>query len=388
MTSRLLSRLRQPKTNVRWRLTLLYASLFLACGAALLAVTYALVAHATLTSGPARQVSIRPSSASGTAISSIRPRSEARPADATPPPAVQRLLKTPGGRATVRFVGTQQRIADLHELEIESGIALAIMVVISGGLGWVVAGRVLRPLEESLAAQRRFVAKASHELRTPLTAVRALLEMAITDPRPSVSSFREACRGALEESEQQEQLIDALLALAQGQSDVGRRDPVDLADIANEVLRAQRDEAEIAAVQIVASLSPAMVWGDRRLLTRLVSNLVENAIRHNVPHGRIDVRVHDADGRAVLSVANTGAVIMPGEIERLLQPFQRLAPARAGHRDGVGLGLSIVAAIARAHHAVLDIRPRDHGGLEIEVRFAVPGVAAAARPAALVSQNR
>jgi signal transduction histidine kinase len=116
-------------------------------------------------------------------------------------------------------------------------------------------------------------------------------------------------------------------------------------------------------------LTPALLAGDRRLIERLVSNLVDNAIGHNVPGGRVQIRVDTRGGQAVLLVANTGSLVPPEQIERLLQPFQRLAPDRVGYRDGLGLGLSIVAAIASAHDAALDIRPREQGGLEVEVRF-------------------
>jgi signal transduction histidine kinase len=344
------------KTTVRWRLTLLYGSLFLVGGAALLAVTYALVAHDV--TGPV-QVGKVPS---GTRFVRIDP------GDA-PPSNVNRVLGSPAGQAAVRYVGAKQRIADLHQLEIESAIALAIMVVISGGLGWLVAGRVLRPLEESLAAQRRFVANASHELRTPLTTVRALLEMVIGDPRASVSSFRQACREALEESEQQEQLIDALLALAEGQRGLERHEVVDLADVVAEVRRAHQAESDAAGLELDVALAPAVVRGDRRLLVRLVSNLFQNAIRHNVAHGRVDVHVGSRGGRAVLTIANTGPVIEAGEVGRLLAPFERIAPDRASPRDGFGLGLSIVAAVAAAHDAELDVRPGEQGGLLVEARF-------------------
>jgi signal transduction histidine kinase len=169
------SRLRHPKTAVRWRVTLLSGGLFLACGAALLAVTYALVSQAA---GPSGELTI----GAMTVRTKPPPNQVVNVPAAAVPPGLERVLKTASGRAAVKYVGDRQRVADLHHLEIESAIALAIMALISGGLGWLVAGRVLRPLERAYDAQRRFVANASHELRTPLTASRALLEMVITDP--------------------------------------------------------------------------------------------------------------------------------------------------------------------------------------------------------------
>jgi signal transduction histidine kinase len=375
--------------------------LFLVCGAALLAVTYALVAHAA--KDGAAVVSRR-------GPASLAPIFVPSPSEALPQ-QIGQVLQSPAGRAAVKFVGRQQQIADLHQLEIESAIALAIMAMISGGMGWVVAGRVLRPvrtitaetrqiseanlhrrlslpgprdelrtlsdtidgllerLEGAFDAQRRFVANASHELRTPLTAVRALLEMVISDPRATPATFREVCRQALEESGHQEQLIDALLALAQGERGLERREPVDLGLVVAAVCRAQQADADAAHVDLDATPEAAVVSGDRHLIRRLVANLVQNAIRHNVPDGSVRVVVRREADQAVLSVVNTGPVVPDGEIERLLQPFQRLGGDRSGHREGFGLGLSIVASIVTAHEARLEIQPGEDGGLRVDVRF-------------------
>jgi signal transduction histidine kinase len=299
-------------------------------------------------------------------------------------------------------------------------------------LGWIVAGRVLRPLRtitdttqqlseanlhERLAlagprdelrtladtidgllarlqrafdAQRRFVANASHELRTPLAASRALLEMATSDPHATVESLRAACNEALEEGEQQEQLIDALLALAQGERGLDAPEAVDLAAITQEVRRSCELEAGAAGIELEVELETAVVVGDRRLLGRLVSNLVQNAIRYNVAGGGVSVRVEHRATGAALNVTNTGPVVPPTEIPRLLQPFQRIAPERLGQREGFGLGLSIVAAVAVAHEAELNICPGREGGLRVEVQFppapglgrlpAGEGAAASGRP--------
>ncbi|MBV9607505.1 MAG: HAMP domain-containing histidine kinase [Solirubrobacterales bacterium] len=311
--------------------------------------------------------------ASGKETPAAAPDARARvPSFLVVPSQVKRVLSSPAGAATVKYVGDRQRVADLHHLEVESAVALAIMALFSGGLGWLVAGRVLRPLERAYDAQRRFVANASHELRTPLTASRALLEMVITDPHATTLTFRETCREALEENEQQEQLIDALLALAQGEQGLDRREPVDLAVVVRDALR--EHEAEAAGLHLDIELVPALVSGDRRLLIRLVSNLLQNAIRHNLPRGYVRVRAHQRDGRAVLEIANSGPVIPAAEIDRLLAPFQRLAPDRLGHPSGFGLGLSIVAAVAAAHDARLDIASGEAGGLRVVVGFPPAGV--------------
>jgi signal transduction histidine kinase len=423
-------RLRQPRTTVRWRLTLLYGGLFLACGAALLAITYTLVDHATVTNTPFNfgiETPVGGGGPGGGAGASFRPAPgslakrnfvRASPAQrraavqkALPPP-VQRLLKTASGRRVILSVGSVQRISDLHQLVIESSIALAIMALISAALGWVVAGRVLAPLrtmtaatqqiseanlherlamqgpqdelrqladtidgllgrlEGAFDAQRRFVTNASHELRTPLTTVRALLELVLSDPKATVRTFRSTCQQVLDESAQQEQLIDALLALAHGERGIEARERIDLAAIAGETIAAREPEAASRSIQIDASLEPAPISGDRRLIERLVSNLVDNALRHNTPGGTARVAVRALAGEVEIAVANTGPFVPAQEVGRLLQPFQRVAGDRVGHGEGLGLGLSIVAAIARAHQAALDVKPGAEGGLEISVRFA------------------
>jgi signal transduction histidine kinase len=416
--AQLWSGLRHPQATVRWRLTLLYGGLFLICGAGLLAITYTLLSSATTVSMPLQGVVLDrgPSAPSG-----IFPKQLAPPGDRQlrapvrfPPfvPArVRRALASNAGRAAVRFVVGRQRVSDLHHLEVESGIALAIMALISGLLGWLMAGRVLRPLrtmtvttqqisevslhrrlampgprdelrqladtidgllgrlERAFDAQRQFVANASHELRTPLTTARALLEMVLSDPHATAVTFRETCHHVLLENEQQEQLIDALLTLAQGQRGLERRDLVDLqALVASEVDR-HETQALAADVQSKVCLEPAQVYGDQRLLGRLVSNLVENAIRHNESGGQLEIGLAAAGPCPVLRISNTGAALSVEDARRILQPFQRLAPNRTTTDGGLGLGLSIVAAIAQAHGAQLDLRPRRGGGLEVRVLF-------------------
>jgi signal transduction histidine kinase len=405
-------RLGHPQATVRWRLTLLYGGLFLVCGAGLLAITYALVDRANA-QGPANHrfaIVEDPSSPPPNRVAGAPQQDLARQTARLPPP-LRHLLRTTNGRAAVAFGGSGQRIADMHQLEVESVIALAIMAVISGALGWLVAGRVLRPLRTMTAAaqqisevnlyarlampgprdelrqlgdtidgllerlqgafdaQRRFVANASHELRTPLTVSRAMLEMVISDPEATVDTFRATCEMVLEEGGQQEQLIDALLGLAHGQRGIDHPEPLDLAAIVIDALQTHELEAAAQGLQVDVSLNPGPISGDQRLIERLVSNLLENALRHNLPDGRIWVRVETLGGRPTLAIANTGPIVPAHEVQRLLQPFQRLTPDRVGHREGLGLGLSIVAAIAGAHEATLDVQAGRHGGLEIEVPF-------------------
>ncbi len=439
------NRVRHPQTTVRWRLTLLYGGLFLISGVALLAITYTLVDNAAVfpqgprfsyingrasldvrrATAPALHSQSVPTQAKSPLLSRTAPVTVG-PAQATIkgfpralPPPIRRLLSTTEGQKALGDVVITQRVADLHQLIIESAIALALMAILSTALGWVVAGRVLRPLrtmttttqeiseanlnrrlamsgppdelrqladtidgllarlEAAFEAQRRFVANASHELRTPLTAVRALLEMVLLDPRATVDTFRATCEQVLEESEQEEQLIDALLTLAQGQRGIDRAETFDLAAVVREVMDSREGVATASGLTISHSLEPATISGDARLVARLASNLVDNAIGHNVPGGRLSVRVQAAE-TATLTVTNTGPAVPPEAVERLLQPFQRITGDRTGNRDGLGLGLSIVAAIAGAHDAALAVRARTEGGLEVEVRF--PLRASATRP--------
>jgi signal transduction histidine kinase len=380
--------MRVPRSTVRLRLTLLYGGLFLASGAGLLAITYLLVARRGITAVY-----------SGTSDTSGASAGNGGPAR-VPSPA-----RMP---ADLGALAARVRDGELHQLLVQSGFALAAMAVVAVGLGWFVAGRVLRPLatmaaatrrisehnlherlavdgpddeirrlagtidgllgrlEGAFRAQRQFVANASHELRTPLTRQRTLIEVATGDPAATVESLRAAHGRVLAAVAEQERLIEALLTLARGQAALGRREPVDLAAVAAEALAARGLAA--SGLHVSTALEPAPVRGDRRLVERLIANLVDNAIDHNVAGGAVDVRAGTRDGHAVLAVANSGPPIPPHEVERLLLPFQRLDGSRRTG-GGLGLGLSIVDAIATAHEARLTAAARTGGGLAVEVSF-------------------
>jgi signal transduction histidine kinase len=223
-------------------------------------------------------------------------------------------------------------------------------------------------LEASFASQRNFVANASHELRTPLAGQRVLLQVALADPEADVDSLRANCEEALRLGEQEERLIEALFTLASGERGIERPEPFDLGAITGATVAARRGEAGRDGVELRAALDPAPARGEPSLVESLVANLLDNAIRHNSVGGRVEVSTSVREGRATVTVSNTGPAIPPGEVERLFLPFRRLGDERIG-RDGHGLGLAIVRAIATAHDATLTAVARPDGGLEIEVGF-------------------
>jgi signal transduction histidine kinase len=300
---------------------------------------------------------------------------------------------------------------DLRQLLAVSALGLAAMVVVSVVVGWLIAGRFLRPLrtitatareisasnlhrrlgrtgrddeltelaetldnlferlEASFESQRHFVANASHELRTPLTAERSLLQVALADPDATADSLRGACQDVLALGEAQERLINALLTLASSEQGIEAPEPFDLAEIAAGVVLSRAGEARRRGIQVETELTAAVATGDPSLVESLVTNLVENALRHNVAGGRVRIATSTTARRARITVANTGAVIPPDQVDRLFQPFQRLDGQRIRYTDGHGLGLAIVRAIVHAHGATLGAYPRAEGGLDIEVTF-------------------
>lgn len=383
--------------SIRWRLTLLYSALFAVAGAALLAFTYVLVA----TTEP----SLAGSASGQPSLDGVD-----EPAGPAPPKVA----------AYVAERLSLLRAEQLHQFLVESGVALGVMTVVSVALGWLMAGRVLAPLrtmtaaarrisadnlherlavpgpddelkamadtfdavlgrvEGAFEAQKQFVANASHELRTPLTLQQAIVDVALADPDASMESLRAACLRVRAAGQEQERLIDALLTLARSQRGLQRRELVDLAAI----VRARVPEG---GPRVVAELAPAPVLGDPQLIERLVVNLADNAVRHNHPDGEESwVRLWTGmdGGRPVLRIANSGPVIPPDQVAWLFQPFRRLGAERVRKRDGLGLGLSIVEAVALAHGGTVEVWPRPEGGLSVRVGFP-PSVSAWPAPASV-----
>ncbi|MDT0345327.1 sensor histidine kinase [Streptomyces litchfieldiae] len=389
--------IRLPDPTVRLRLTLLYGALFFVFGAVLLLVTIVIARgfpRAYVNEGPGEGNLVRLCAG----LDGPAPDTE----------AIHRCDQA------ARALVDHQRAQTLDRLLAGSGLMLITMTAAALCLGWLVAGRVLRPLrtinaaarrisahslherlalpgpkdeltqlgdtfnallarlEASFAAQRQFVANASHELRTPLARQRTLIEVALADPQPTVTSLRHACRRVLVTGEQQERLIEALLTLARSERGLDRRTPIDLQALADDAVTARRNEAEHQGIRLRADLAPATALGDARLLERLAANLLDNAVRHNTACGMVEVMTGTSAGQAVLRVRNSGPLIPPEDLARLFQPFQRLNRERTTGHTGLGLGLPIVTAIAHTHDAVLNAHPMAAGGLTVEIRFPDP----------------
>jgi signal transduction histidine kinase len=407
MTPTRLSRL--SRLTIRARLTLVYGGLFLLAGVLLLGVTYALVSQ-RLPGRAEQNVSGAPTSGSG---------------QPTPPPpsgnhgasSGNKNASSPDQRLDQVAEATRQDA--LAALLTQGGIALAVVGAAAIALGWLLAGRLLQPLQrmtetarriadapaadrglhERIAlagphdelkqladtfdvmlarldhafdGQRRFIANASHELRTPLTLNRALLEVAL-HRRAASPELRQLGETLLEITTRHERLLGGLLLLARSDREVADRAFVDLADIVEHVVA----QVPPGTVTISAEPQEAPTSGDPVLLERLVQNLVDNGVRHNLPRdGWVRVTSDTTpDGRAVLRVSNTGPVVPPYEVPSLFEPFRRLGADRlSATSPGAGLGLSIVRAVARAHGGDVGAEPRDGGGLVVTVTL--PGCAA------------
>ncbi|MFZ0386161.1 MAG: HAMP domain-containing sensor histidine kinase [Solirubrobacteraceae bacterium] len=224
-------------------------------------------------------------------------------------------------------------------------------------------------LQGSFESQRQFVANASHELRTPLAGQQTLLQVALADPAADAEALRSTCEEALQLSGQQARLIDALLTLATSDRGVESWERFDLAQLTEDIVLSRRHDAERHGVRVDATFEEAHTIGDASLVESLVANLLDNAIRHNLTGGAVEISTRTTPAGTRLSVSNTGAIVPSGDVPRLFEPFQRLGGQRVGSTTGHGLGLTIVHAITTAHGAILTARPRPHGGLDVQVTF-------------------
>jgi signal transduction histidine kinase len=396
--------------KVRTRLTLIYAALFFAAGSALLALTYALLASSLPTKpAPGATVSsqeystlIHECKSAGLGFKGSHLVPVARP----PLPACKQAEAD-------YYAGTAagmqaQRQQALSNLLLFSLAGLGVMTVASGGLGWFMSGRVLRPvrvitetarraseqhlgerlaltgardelkeladtfddmlerLDAAFAGQRRFVANASHELRTPLTVMRTAIDVTLAKPSPTARQLTDMAARVRRSVGQAEGMVEALLTLAVSDQGKLSTEFTDLATWAEDAIDAAAGEIGRLDLQVEAELDPAETSGDPHLLERMIWNLVDNAVRHNEPGGWIRLRTGTTDAAVYLEIANSGPVIPDDAVPSLFEPFRRMQ-ARTGVGEGVGLGLSIARSVVTAHRATVTARSQPAGGLDISV---------------------
>jgi signal transduction histidine kinase len=318
------------------------------------------------------------------------------------------------------FLGAaNQRTSDLHELLVWSLGGLAVATVVAGILGWAIGQRILRPLRAvtaaaqrasqerlderislagpddelkeladtfddmlnrldlAFASQRRFVANASHELRTPLTSMRTVIDVAMAKPTRTTEQLEVLVGRVRKALDQSEALIDGLLTLARSDRGLATHEFVDLEAAAQDAVDQAGAPARKAGIVIDADLSPGPVLGDRVLLERLAANLLDNAVRYNLTRGSVGVVTGTDSDASYITVTNTGPLIPQSAVASLFEPFARL-DGRVSNRQGVGLGLSIVASVVNAHHGNLVAEPLPSGGMRISAR--IPKVTAGTSP--------
>jgi len=406
--------------KVRARLTLIYAMLFFAAGSALLALTYGLVASNLPTHPPADStISSQELSLLHQCDAAAVTFKGAKPLPVPKPPlwCKQADSEYYAGSAAGMQV---QRSDVLRNLLAVSLAGLGVMTVASGGLGWYMSGRVLRPvrvitqtarraseqhlgerlaltgardelkeladtfddmlerLDAAFATQRRFVADASHELRTPLTLMRTAIDVTLAKPSPTARQLTSMAVRVRRSIDRAQTMVEALLTLAV--SDQGRRGTefTDLATWAEDAVDAAAPGIERLHLNVDVKLEPAETTGDPQLLERMIANLVDNAVRHNEPGGWIRLYTGTSDAGVYLRIANSGPFIPDDTVPSLFEPFRRMQ-ARTGVRDGFGLGLSIARSAASAHRATVTARSQPAGGLDISV--VIPRPHAAVQPA-------
>jgi signal transduction histidine kinase len=398
-------RLRPHK--VRTRLTLIYAALFFAAGLVLLGLTYGLLAS-TLPMLPPAAATISSQKLNNLIYeckSAILALNGSRLVlTPKPPPSCTQAEYYLGTAASMQA----QRADALRNLLVVSLAGLGVMTVASGGLGWFMSGRVLRPvraitqtarraseqhlgerlaltgatdelkeladtfddmlerLDAAFATQRRFVANASHELRTPLTVMRTAIDVTLAKPSPTARQLTDMAVRVRRSIDRAETMIEALLTLAISDQGKVSTELTDLATWAEDAIDAAAAEIERLNLHVDTKLDPAETTGDPQLLQRMIANLVDNAVRHNEPDGWIQLRTGTSDAAVYLEIANSGPFIPDDAVTSMFEPFRRMQ-ARTRARDGVGLGLSIARSVATAHHATVTARSQPAGGLEINV---------------------
>jgi signal transduction histidine kinase len=382
--------------SARSRLTLLYTSLFTLGGAALVSVTYLLVVHTlhgTTATGipPASQQAIAQCIKAAQTAGSL---------------ASRVVIKCAAVYANgVQAGAAAQRSTTLTHLLAYSLLGLSGVTLLAAAAGWIVAGRILRPVQRLTAAaraaseqnlsqrialkgprddlreladtfdtmlerldhaftsQRHFIANASHELRTPLTVMRTAMDVVLAKPEPTRDELVSMASDVREAVDHAERLIEVLLVLARNDQARVLADPLDLAAVAEDALEGRTANL----IRTTTTLDEAPVTGDAVLLERLVANLLDNAERYNIADGTVAISTATDNGASLVRVVNTGRVVPPGQVDRLFLPFTRLDD-RTRH-DGFGLGLALVSSIATVHSGTVHATAVPTGGLDITVRL-------------------
>lgn len=422
-----------PGRTVRARLTWLYGSLFLASGIVLLVITGVLWSNATsgtltaFSPVPNQVFNITGIGSKGGETITVGGRAQFA---AAPPNARADTNSGPAQRraqvvSKLKALAGEQHSSDLRDLLLYSGIAVAIMAILAVGVGWMTAGRVLRPLrsmtgavrdisahnlnerlhvegpddeltrlgntfdqllsrlERSFESQRLFAANASHELRTPLATMRAAIDVALAKPQPAPPETVRLAERLRDQLDQIDRLLDSLFSLARAQTgaaDPGR--PQSLDALVDSAVARRAGSIRRARLTIERNGSEtAEVVGDTELLSRMVENVVDNAVRHNEPGGWIRLSCATEDDVVVLTIENGGRLLDHDAVAELGRPFRRLGPARTGSTSGTGLGLSIVDAIATAHGGRLVLDARLDGGLRVRIELPHHALELAGAPA-------
>jgi signal transduction histidine kinase len=382
--------------------------LFFAAGAALLGLTYGLVASSLPAQPPAGAQVSRQELQN---LNQCKLATGALKGKPIPASLLAECTQAEEAYSAGTAAGLQaQRQRVLSDLLAFSLLGLAVMTIASGGLGWFMSGRVLRPvrvitetarraseqhlgerlaltgardelkeladtfdgmlerLDAAFAAQRRFVASASHELRTPLTVMRTAIDVTLAKPSPTARQLTGMAVRVRRSVDRAESMIEALLTLAVSDQGKLSTEYTDLATWAEDAIDAATPEIERLGLRVDALLDPAETTGDPQLLERMTWNLVDNAVRHNEPSGWIRLRTGSSDAAVYLEIANSGPFIPDDAVPSLFEPFQRMQ-ARTGVRDGIGLGLSIARSVVTAHRATVTARSQPGGGLDISVEI-------------------
>jgi signal transduction histidine kinase len=384
------------QVSARARLTALYTTLFAACGGVLIAVTYLLLAQ---------NLSVTTTTTTPESVQVLIDQCVVQEIGAGIPEAAANNKCASLYAEAIRAGADQQRTATLNNLLLYSLLTLGGVTLLSAVAGWVVAGRILRPvkaliaatraasgqdlshrlaltgprdelreladtfdemldrLDRAFTAQRQFIANAGHELRTPLTVMRTAIDVVLAKPNPTrdeLVGMGEDVRSAVDGAER---LIGALLTLARNSGSAGGRQPLDLATIAEDAL----EERPITGLTTRSSLYEARVSGDGVLLERLIANLLDNAEKYNIPGGTISLSTSSDGGTCSVRVVNSGPVIPPEQVDRLFLPFTRLDDRT--EPGGFGLGLALVSSIATSHGGTAGAVALPAGGLDVTVRL-------------------